>query len=439
METKKIKLEEALPEEVLVKVFLAGFPLRGIARLRSVCKGWKSIIDSDCFRDLYVSLKRLSVSWSIMNNKNPTLSLEIVGHHGCSRWGLTSSLGSWLMRYSPETTVRKTSVLSCADGLVLLYTETEEGAPMYHVGNPLLQEWVRIPLPPHLSGYDVVRLQEKRIVFSDSGLVTKMEKGVVVGYKVVWVLPSHNVSKQVDFLVYSSETGLWETLEKVRCLYSMIWSRLEHSVPLNGILHWLAASQNDQDSNYVACYDFYKGGEECRVIPFPGMTGLERFRRTITTTAGFLVYCNVFNDDNGGCTIMVWRLGRYCDDDANASWRLSWKLNTNSCESLVGLGVDYFPVVMHPLYHDVIYLWSRDKDALVLLNFSNRKYGLLKEGSLYRSMDGCLVRLSGCKEYMDSVYKAYTKATLVGGGNHFLYFSQFVLPRWLNPLPRLSS
>lgn len=177
----------------------SGFSLRSIARFKSVCKKWKSIIDSDFFRDLYASLNSSSsVSWSIMNTRTNSLSLEIVGHHGCERWGLTNSLGSSIKRYNSETTVTKTSVLSCADGLVLLYTETSEGYPQYHVGNPLLQQWFQIPLPPHLSAFGVVRLQENN-KFSYTGLVTEMEKGIVVGYKVVWILASGNVSKELTF------------------------------------------------------------------------------------------------------------------------------------------------------------------------------------------------------------------------------------------------
>ncbi|CAL9233014.1 unnamed protein product [Arabidopsis halleri] len=62
------------------------------------------MIDSDVFRDLYESLNSSSssVSWSIMSTRNKTLSLEIVGHHGCERWGLTDSLGSFITRHNPS-------------------------------------------------------------------------------------------------------------------------------------------------------------------------------------------------------------------------------------------------------------------------------------------------------------------------------------------------
>lgn len=56
-------------------------------------------------------------------------------------------------------------------------------------------------------------------------------------------------------MMYCSKTGLWET-EKVRCLRTLIWCRLKYSVPLNGILHWLAAVGNSLDANYVVSCDF---------------------------------------------------------------------------------------------------------------------------------------------------------------------------------------
>ncbi|KAG7552975.1 F-box domain [Arabidopsis thaliana x Arabidopsis arenosa] len=397
---KKPKMNLVVLTEEPLKNIWARFSLRSIARFRSVCKEWKLLIDSDIFRDHYLSLNSSSssVSWSIMNNKNKT---EIVGHYRCKRWGITKSLGSFITHYNPETAVRKTCVLCCTDGLVLLYTETMEGAPMYHVGNPLLQQWVRIPFPPHLSGYDLVRLQGNRY-FNDNGLVTKMEK------------------------------GLWITKE-VSCSRSLIWSRLAHSVPLNGILHWLATIDNSSlDANYVVAYDFYNGGDECPIIPFPDIQqfqGTRRFKRTLTTSAGFVVYCNVYSDSNGGeRAIRVWRLVS-TNENLN-SWQLSWKVNTKG-------DVDYFPVVMHPINFDVIYLWSWNKNALVLFNLRTQKYSLHREAKKSKSMDGCILTLSNCKEYMDLIYPSFVNSML--HGSHYLFFSQYVLPRWLNPLPRLSS
>ncbi|CAH8272758.1 unnamed protein product [Arabidopsis lyrata] len=431
--TKRIKL--VVPEEVLVKI-LARLSLTSIARFISVCKEWKSIINSDYFRDQYESLNSSSsISWSIMSTRNQTFASEIVGHHGCQRWGLKNSLGSYMHNKS-DTPLRKTCVLSCTDGIVLLYTETIEGAPMYHVGNPLLQQWVQIPLPPHLTVFDVVRLQES-MFFSDTGLVTKMEKGIVVGYKVVWMLVSWFVSTKLTFMIYSSETGVWKT-ENVRCKRSMIWSRLKYSVPLNGILHWLSSIGSDIDANYIVSYDFYNGvdDDECRTIPFPDFQEYQQarcFKRTITMSAGFVVYCNIFSD-NGGRTIMVWRL--ISTDDHPNAWQLSWKLNP-----ICKFYADYFPVVMHPLNYEIIYMWCRNKNAMMSLNLRTFRYSLRKklspEEKVKKSMDGCIMRFSGCKEYMDLIYPIFANA--IYGGVHDLYFSQYVLPRWLNPLPQRAS
>ncbi|WZZ40093.1 hypothetical protein YC2023_036352 [Brassica napus] len=76
------------------------------------------------------------------------------------RWGLTNSLGSWIMLSNNNNPVRKASVLNSTDGL-------KPGPHVYHVGNHLLQQWAQIPLPPHLSRYDLVRLQENTL-FSDT-------------------------------------------------------------------------------------------------------------------------------------------------------------------------------------------------------------------------------------------------------------------------------
>lgn len=171
-------------------------------------------------------------------------------------------------------------------------------------------------------------------------------------------------------------------------------------------------------------------------IPFPDFQEYQQarcFKRTITMSAGLVVYCNIFSD-NGGRTIMVWRL--ISTDDHPNAWQLSWKLNP-----ICKFYADYFPVVMHPLNYEIIYLWSRTKNALMSLNLRTHMYSLRKklspEEKVKKSMDGCIMRFSGCKEYMDLIYPIFANA--IYGGVHDLYFSQYVLPRWLNPLPQRAS
>lgn len=70
-------------------------------------------------------------------------------------------------------------------------------------------------------------------------------------------------------MIYSSETGFWETKE-VHCNRYMVWSRLKQSVSLNGILYWLASIGNEEDASYVVSYDLYNNSGndnlECRTI-----------------------------------------------------------------------------------------------------------------------------------------------------------------------------
>ncbi|XP_010468582.1 PREDICTED: putative F-box protein At3g23950 [Camelina sativa] len=198
-------------------VFLVRLLLKSIARFRSVCKEWKDLIDSDFFRDHFISRNSSSsISWSIIQMKPHKLTLDIVGHHGCKTWGFARSLGSF-MSFFVERAINKIQVLACTDGLVLVYFEAADDTPMYYVGNPLFQEWFRVPLPPFLSLKDLkrLRLHER--------------------FRVVFVM-SHGCTK-VGFAIYSSDTGKWEN-RNVTCPRHDCWFGQRKAIALNGILHW---------------------------------------------------------------------------------------------------------------------------------------------------------------------------------------------------------
>ncbi|KAG7578512.1 F-box domain [Arabidopsis thaliana x Arabidopsis arenosa] len=408
-------------QEMVLEV-LVRLPLKSIARFRATSKTWRSLIDSDYFRDNFISRNSSSsISWSIIQLQ-PHKLIEIIGHHGCKTWGLTRSPGS-LVSFFVETTIRKLQVLACTDGLVLLYVEATDGTPMYYVGNPMFQEWFRIPLPHFFSLQNLQRLQNHKR-FSDGGLVTKMQNGIVVSYKVVWLL-THDVGAKVDFAIYSSDTGKWEG-RTVTCLRSRFWSSDDKSIALNGILHWI----HDCTRSFIA-YDFYGGNDDdqCSIITFPD-TGVDKallwFRRTITTSEGSIVYFNEFCE-NGNRTLRVWRLVTYINGPE--AWQLFWDV---SLASLIELGIYYFPVVMHPLNSEIIYLWSRSKKMLILYNLRTHVYSFHEEtADDSKCMDGCILSYNRCSEYM----KNYYFPAVTFSRNH-LIFSQYVLPRWLQRLPR---
>ncbi|KAG7583205.1 F-box domain [Arabidopsis suecica] len=356
-----------IPEVTLVNV-LVRFPLKSIARFRSVSKEWKLLIDSDFFRDLYISLNSSSsISWSIIQTKPQKLTLEIVGHHGCERWGLSCSPGS-LVSFFAETPISKLNVLACTDGLVSICAETSDGSPMYYIGNPLLQEWFRIPQPP-FRNFERLRKHER---FSDSGLVTKMKNGT------------------------------WDR-RNVTCVHTALWTSRDKSIALNGILHWLS----NLTSSIIA-YDFYGGHDDgfC-IIHFPGVgkdDDFRRFKRTFTTSEGSIVYFNEFLE-NVNRTLRVWRLVKYTDGPE--AWQLFREV---SLVPLMESGINYIPVVMHPLNSEIIYFWSRNKKGLILFNLRTQVFSLHKETEDVRKcMDGCVLSfncmfsLVGCTISLDRI------------------------------------
>ncbi|CAA7023695.1 unnamed protein product [Microthlaspi erraticum] len=418
-----------LPELILVNIF-ARFPLKSIARFRLLSRAWKSIIDSDFFRDHYLSSSS-SVSWSIIQTRPHKLSLEIVGHHGCSIWGLDRSPASF-MSFFAETAIKKLLVLSCTDGLVTVFAENIDGSPLYYIGNLLSREWFEIPLPSSssVSSQNLHSLR-KRNRFDDTGLVTEIKNGVVVSYKIVWTLKPDSSSDKLFLMIYSSDSGNWELKENVSSsLKQHSAAVIGKSIPLNGTLHWLS---QDTTTSCIVAYDFYNGDDDgFRVVHFPGKGDeLRRFTRSFTTSEGHIVYFNEFNEKENRI-FRVWRLVNYGE---NGSWELVWEINLFL--SLIDLGRDYFPMVMHPLRGEIIYLWSRDKKGLVLFNLRTLVFRLHKEfedDERNKCMDGCVLSFNGCREYLKAIYGYHLQ--MYQAFPNCLLFSQFVLPRWLHRLPR---
>ncbi|KAG2243701.1 hypothetical protein Bca52824_094461 [Brassica carinata] len=124
-----------LPEAILSEI-LARLPLRSISRFKSVSKTLKATLESVYFRRLFVSLHKDSSSyWSLGSREGD----ELIGFHGCKTWDLPKSPGSFISL--PLGFEFKAS----SNGLVLM-----ERYDCSYVGNPVLQQWIKIPLSFHL-------------------------------------------------------------------------------------------------------------------------------------------------------------------------------------------------------------------------------------------------------------------------------------------------
>ncbi|KAL0834454.1 hypothetical protein Bca101_086343 [Brassica carinata] len=127
-----------LPESILTEI-LARLPLRSNSRLKTVSKTVKATLESVYFRRIFVSLhKNSSSSWSLGSREGD----ELIGFHGCKTWDVPKSLGSFISL--PLGFEFKAS----SNGLVLI---ERYGCGYSYVGNPVLQQWVKIPQLPFLA------------------------------------------------------------------------------------------------------------------------------------------------------------------------------------------------------------------------------------------------------------------------------------------------
>ncbi|KAG7575131.1 hypothetical protein ISN44_As09g032580 [Arabidopsis suecica] len=222
---------------------------------------------------------------------------EVLAHYGCENWGLSRSLGSYIssfltdkfenhkdhLKYNTLRVVAHTDI-----GLILICLKSHSLRRTYYVANPISRQCVEIPRPPPPP--PATRLRIFRPV--PSGLVTKVENGIVIGYKVV-VMNTSNIIDVITLLIYSSETGLWSftTLHSSLLLRRIVW---HNPVNLNGSLYWLGNKQCNPAIQVVVSHDFYAESDLCQVLDFPDLDNKADFRRRpCTSSQGFLMYMNI--------------------------------------------------------------------------------------------------------------------------------------------------
>ncbi|CAH8267076.1 unnamed protein product [Arabidopsis lyrata] len=361
------------PESVTVMV-LARLPIIDIARLKLVCRGWKFLLESSYFRDLYetINQRKLSSSWSILyNDQSSNTALEFF----CERWGLTKSLGSCVTRFLDEMKAannnRRVRILAITEGLIL----TKFGPGTFCVADPVLREWIKIPRHPPYSSQDDLQ---------GAAIVTHMNNGDVLGYKVVRfgvsILGIGMKRDRLCFQIYSSDLGNW-TYHHVSTQRPI--SKLLPSNPLNlnGYLHWLCRA-----TQVIFAHDFYAPTELCRVIDLPQRSAKGYFKQpgqgdeaTLTISCGSLMYMNT---DTGrpNQQLKIWRLKNYISGSSKESWELLWTLRPG-----LDLSVGCVPVAMHPFDKEVVYLVTRKTNFLqthahlVIGNLRTKKFQLHKD------------------------------------------------------------
>uniref|UniRef100_A0A1J3HJ41 F-box protein n=1 Tax=Noccaea caerulescens TaxID=107243 RepID=A0A1J3HJ41_NOCCA len=413
---KRSRMREAIPEAIWVEIH-ARLPLRSIARFKTVCKRWKSAIESCYFRRLFVSLHRnSSSSWSLMFDRSFDYPItEAIGFHGCRRWDLPKIPSSYIVHFKPYPNLPASKIRSVAssNGLVLLeYVVDRSGHPhpdpptYLIVCNPVLRQWVEIP-----------PLRENSTWVRPIGLVTRAEEdgGVVSSFKVVMTCFMHRRGDKSVY-VYSSETGLW-TFKRLLLLNKPVFSPAKNH---SGMLYRWKKDPYGTGPGVVLAHDFYgpEDDDQWRVIPLP-LPYNEDVRRCLTTSRGDLIYMEVLSH-----VLKVWRL-----KDNNYSGGECWHLSREEINmASVGFDVDCFPLGANPFDSDIVYLWSLQHKSLVFGDLRSRKFIVHQESENPSSCEEgcCVVNTLGSKLYA----QCYFDATSV------LMLSQFVLPQWMGPVPR---
>ncbi|CAN7140568.1 unnamed protein product [Brassica rapa subsp. narinosa] len=391
--------------EVLQTEILGRLPLKTISRFKSVCKTWKSTIESAYFRRLFLSLNRnsSSSSWSLMYARD-----ELVVFHGHKTWDLPKSRVSLIPHSFRGCYIGDCEYMDSSGGLVLI-TDVSDKASCY-VGSPVTQQWVKIPPPPSDPTGD------SRVF----GLVTRLdEDGVVLSFKVIRIASYHAtndyLSSDLSVLLYSSETGIWTS--KVIHIPHQIGNM--SNINLNGTFYFGCLGV----LGVLLAHDFYSESDQFRVVQLPDYPDYNKdYKRTLTTSGGFVMYVRTLAKKEE-TVLKIWRLRN--DDD---SWQLLWE---------VGFPItgNYAPVAMHPFDVAAVYLWSRRDHHLVSCNLLKRDYTVLGDASNDGHQD-CFIDKSVCKLSVDELWRS---SSYLDEGLNFqvcIWLFQFVILRWMESVPR---
>ncbi|XP_013609201.1 PREDICTED: F-box protein At3g26010-like [Brassica oleracea var. oleracea] len=252
--------------EVLQKEILARLPLKTICRFKSVCKKWKSTIESVYFRRLFLSLNRnssssSSSSWSLVYGQD-----ELIVFHGRKTWDDLPKSPAPLIPPSFKRNHNGDCDYWDSSGGLVLITDGSDKASCY-VGSPVLQQWIKIPPPP------------------------------------------------------SDPKGVWT----FKVIHSPIQIGNMYNINLNGTIYFGCLCV----PGVLLAHDFYSESDQFRVVQLPDYPDHNKdYKRTLTTSGGFVMYLRTLAKKEE-TALKIWRLMNNDDYSWELLWEVRFPTTGN--------------------------------------------------------------------------------------------------------------
>ncbi|KAG2328389.1 hypothetical protein Bca52824_011117 [Brassica carinata] len=126
--------------------------------------------------------------------------------------------------------------------------------------------------------------------------------------------------------------------------------------------------------------------------------------------------------------LKVWKMNKNKNNSGSGSsewWHLSGE--EINLASVVGSDFDCFPMAVNPFDAEIIYLWSVQHSCLVSGNLQTQEFIVHKESENWSNWES--INAYHTKGYIEDNHNLTT----------VLMLSQFVLPQWIDSVPRLPN
>ncbi|KAL6145149.1 hypothetical protein ACLB2K_055837 [Fragaria x ananassa] len=287
-------MSDYLPQQVVVEI-LVRLPVKSLIKCITVCKSWRSLVESSAFMDTHLSRQ----------NDNTNLLLLKVGTRDCDLCLLhnpeTGESNNLIQ--STQTSRLEFDVHGTCNGLICLSSQSHDSHLPYFaiIWNPSIRRFVFLPRPRvvdyenveqfHAFGFDMPTNDYKVL-----RIMSYLDRSDV----------PPNTPYEVE--VYSLARGSWKSLSAVVVPKDYNhYLEFRDGVLLNGSLHWFQLGNNRD--NFIVTFDMYNEVFCEMVVPDAIKTGLHIL--CMTRYGESLAIVDMAELDGFEATFHVWVMNKY--------------------------------------------------------------------------------------------------------------------------------